>query len=226
MDRRAIIDILEIIGKIVTILGVIGIFITLVNYKRSKSQFQISILQKCIDSYRKIVENKREIDKCNVYDHLGLINEELFYMQHGYLPKSICREWLNNMLDYMPIILQENKNSSKVLNLEKVKYKYILANINLLDDFPKILKIFTIKKHYDFEIIYSSGGKCKSERNAERQRLIDELLSNFKKNKCNRSKCRLFLKNGNAILLKTYLYVSTYFFANSYKSCRKQNQDH
>lgn len=106
-----LIDTMEIVLAAATLLilisGIIGLYL-------HKKQIYFTTIRKCIEDYRKIVRGQQfceenhtdeKIDPNYIYilDHLGLVNEELFYMKMGYLPRNISLDWLKNMMMYIPI---------------------------------------------------------------------------------------------------------------------------
>jgi hypothetical protein len=73
------------------------------------------------------------------------VNEELFYIQEGYIPKNISFEWIAGMLEYIPL-LDETK---KIIQTgDKDLFGLINDQINRPEEtfassFPKVKRCFT-----------------------------------------------------------------------------------
>ena len=75
-------------------------------------------------------------------EYIDLVNEELFYFQNGFLPRVVAEEWLDGMIDMIPIY----DPYGNVLNLG-----YCIPIIHqrkLLDQyrFRRVRRAFTIKQ--------------------------------------------------------------------------------
>lgn len=163
-------DFVEVLTLILLFSGVIALFF-------HQKQIHFSTVKKCIDDYRKIVRNQQSFNKSEtdkkkikklfilVKDHLGLVNEELFYMKKGYLPKNLSMDWLNNMLNFIPIYKTDTKripvgkpineravrNSQELIqfcesdNLNEEENNYD-AYLNSIKSFGKINRVFKISE--------------------------------------------------------------------------------
>ena len=71
-------------------------------------------------------KNKSKIKRVSILtiDHLGLINEELFYMKKGYLPKKLSKDWLRDMIEFVPIYVKSKEGRillEEPINKEQIK---------------------------------------------------------------------------------------------------------
>jgi hypothetical protein len=109
----------------IQILILIAVYLGLITLKFQKKEVHFSTVQKCIDDHRDILRNqqrcKTKPNKINeqlilVRDHLGLVNEELFYMKNGYLPKNLSQDWLMHMINFIPLYkgLDEKKPINEI----------------------------------------------------------------------------------------------------------------
>jgi hypothetical protein len=153
------ITLLEFLSRISGVLTLIVVVIGLLSLKYSKKQIQFNTMTKCIDSYRSIVRSQQRLKNIPdvgqnkdhyilALDHLGLVNEELFYMQKNFLPKDIAADWIDNMLEYIPIKQNGNfinesvvRKSKELINLTDLEFRDYLHAIK---DFNKIGAIFTV----------------------------------------------------------------------------------
>jgi hypothetical protein len=158
----------EGIGLIIQILVLIAVYLGLITLKFQKKEVHFSTVQKCIDDHRDILRNQQRC-KTNpnevneqlilVRDHLGLVNEELFYMKNGYLPRKLSKDWLMHMINFIP--LYKGLDQKKPINEISIKRSRELGpftnssssnsnnyNTYLLivkESFGRINKVFIIK---------------------------------------------------------------------------------
>lgn len=171
-------DIAEFVSFVVTSLSLSAIYFS---YFHSKKQIHFTTIEKCINDYRSLYHKYEE--KYNnpkfLDQYLDLVNEELFYIENGYLPKEVAEEWIDGMIDYLPFIMKGNFISS----LKFVQFDNQLNTEKQLFSFPRILKFITISIDFDFEKIYLplSTRENLEYRNKERMRLIKHLRKNLKK---------------------------------------------
>jgi len=185
------ITLLEMLSKMSGILTLIVVIVGLMGLKFSRNQIYFNTMTKCIEEYRKIVREqqrlpyKHDVNKeCEKYvlvlDHLGLVNEELFYMQKDYLHKDISAEWINNMLDYIPVthegkFINESviRNSKELHSLSNEQFQKYLSAVKT---FNKIDGLFTVDQpHSIIENNY-----------ADKELLKLEILNNIKNSKKNK----------------------------------------
>ena len=121
-----------------------------------KKQIHFSTVKKCIDDYRNIVrqqqrycyntKNQRNTKELEILarDHLGLVSEELFYMEKNYLPKPIAKEWLADMIRYIPIYTRENPdapiNKSEIHKSKELKQFIYCWNSGYSNNYDKYLE--------------------------------------------------------------------------------------
>jgi hypothetical protein len=141
-------DLIPIIISAFTLFQVIVAFIIIriIDHRN----LQLKIMQDCIDQYRKIV-NGKAISEDNVHAFLEIINEEIYYLEKGFIPKDIESEWLTNMINYLPIFSFDKKNkvnfnspvNSKILECRDS----IFAKKEWLEQlipYPRIIKLIVI----------------------------------------------------------------------------------
>ncbi len=114
----------EIVIPITIICAIVGLYY-------NKKQIQFNTMSKCVDAYRKIVRRQQR-RKCrkkqsmiNALDHLGLVNEELFYIQEKYLPNDAAFRWLKNIIYFVPIYSTYGELANKLLLKNAVELKDI-----------------------------------------------------------------------------------------------------
>jgi hypothetical protein len=176
MDNNTWQTIIQGVTLVVLLVGLVTLFF-------QKKQIHFSTVKKCIDDFRCIVRKQQKYSdhetnpdsikelEILVRDHLGLVNEELFYMERKYLPDSIAKDWLMEMLEYIPVYVKDSSeviNKKNIWNSREVR-QIINCNISnhetnyekyikMAKAFGKINKIFTVSED-DANDYKSEGNK-------------------------------------------------------------------
>ncbi|HLP95660.1 MAG TPA: hypothetical protein VK168_16570 [Saprospiraceae bacterium] len=178
-------DFLEVTANIVTILGVVAIFIGVWTHNLNIKQFNFSVLVRCITVYQDKFLNKLPTESTAagkaettkiINDYIDFVNEELFYFQQKFIPKDVALEWIDGMINVMPIyssdgkLLNSNEKTAELIHKENVTHTY-----------NRIKKAFTINGQYDWDLIYSKYQTAAQfeKRDAERLRLVKEIYANL-----------------------------------------------
>ncbi len=140
---------IDTVKDLVGLVSSLAIIISVVAYFLSKKQFQFNVMVKCIDRFQVLLPSLESIDQKQpeertriMRQYIDLCEEELFYFEKGYLPKDIRGEWIEGMLNYLP--LYEKGKIDKLLN-DDYKLKEIEKN-SLLDGYPRIHRCFGYKE--------------------------------------------------------------------------------
>ena len=161
------------ICAIVGLLSFVWGFFTLVVYRK---QLYHSTLSRCIDTYRKDftdLATKSTVENCKKY--IDFVNEELFYMQHGFIPNDVSREWLYGIILHFPVYA--NRVNGNPSNVSKV-----ISDNNLFSGFPRLVHAFNLKGKHPFADIYNPETKVITQ---AKRSMVDEILKNVKCYKCN-----------------------------------------
>lgn len=170
-------DILELILEGITAFAIV---FASNQIRLQKKQLNIEVIDRCINEFRekffgKLCRFTENTDLITGY--LDLVNEELFYMQRGYLPKDVSIEWLDGIIDYIPI---RDSKSGKVLNSNCCICLLKRDECKLLDPFPRTRHTFSIPdiSKEDFSKIYDDDIYVRMK---QRKMLIEVILKNLKK---------------------------------------------
>lgn len=169
-------DLLEVVSFIATVIGGIAILFAVRDYSTNRKQLNLSVMESAIDRFRThFIHLSHQSPEPLVIEYIDLVNEELFYFQHDFLPKVVAREWIDGMIDLMPLY----DPFGNVVNLG-----YCIPIIHqrkILDQyrFRRVRRAFTIRHDVDLEVVYGDGDF--KEREKARLRIVKEVIGNLKK---------------------------------------------
>jgi hypothetical protein len=176
---------LENLANFATIVGVIAIIAAIWTYNLNKKQFNFSVLVRCITVYQEKFLNKLPTEITDggeaktmsiLNDYIDFVNEELFYFQQMYIPKEVALEWIDGMINEMPIY----NGDGQMLNKGE-KTAELIDNKKITQTYNRIKKAFIVNGQYDWSLIYSTyQSKAQFEkRDEERLRLVKEIYVNL-----------------------------------------------
>lgn len=169
-------DIAELLSYIVASVSLGGIFYS---YIFSKKQIHFSTMEKCTTDFRNIVSKQTTTNNEDLaWQYIDLVNEEFFYLEQNYLPMTICIEWIDGMIDYLPFYNNgELEDSSKLSMLNESAFLD-----EMIKDYPRVKKAITLKTNINFNYvkIFPSNEEENTLRFAERNTLIYTIISNLK----------------------------------------------
>lgn len=167
--------------------AIISVATFFIGHQFSRSKFKHEITLRCIDRYQEIVK-RGVIAEYNLATYLGFMNEELYYIQKGYIPKAISQEWLANMMNTVPVFLGSNhktpineghlKRSSSILQTEE--------SWNLLFPYSRLRSILFINGCIiDYKYVFADN-IFDAQNNIERnnmikKKIVKEMLRNLRK---------------------------------------------
>lgn len=169
-------DLIEVVSFVATVIGGIAILFAVRDYSINRKQLNLSVMESTIDRFRThFIHLGHNSPESLVIEYIDLVNEELFYFQNGFLPKVVAEEWIDGMIDMIPIY----DPYGNVLNLG-----YCIPIIHqrkLLDQyrFRRVRKAFTVKQQVDLETVYGDGD-FKSREKARKQ-VVLEIFWNLSK---------------------------------------------
>lgn len=77
----------------------IGVIYAARAYRSSQRNNQLHIIEKCSDEYRRYMQllQRGQFTADTKRDLLGLFHKQLYYIEDGFLPNEIKKEWLKTM---------------------------------------------------------------------------------------------------------------------------------
>ena len=168
----------EICSLVLSGFTVLTLFFAVRQIKINRQQLYLATITKCIQDFRMMGNiDKDTLDEAVLWKYIDLVSEEMFYFEHDYIPTNVSIEWIDGMLDYLPV----SDRHGMVLNSDHcIQLLYDKIDIFFIR-FPKIRKSFQIEGTYNFPVIYSSSKDKIRDRIIERARLAKEILSNVKR---------------------------------------------
>ncbi len=166
-------DWVQIVTEVIT---AIGVLIAVTAYGITRKSLYLTTIEKCIEGFRNLKNLNKQPSREEIEKYVDLVNEELFYFQHGYLPIEIADEWIDGMIDFLPIF----DKKGNVLNPNNCIQDLAEKHDRYFQNYPRVVTAFTIKGNYDFKLIYSSDTKSAAKRKHQRRKLIIEILKNLK----------------------------------------------
>ena len=161
---------------IVKILGVITVIVAIYHLGLNRKKLNFDVIESCISRFKEILENLLEgqksgdIEKINTSLHLyvHLVNEELFYMANEYIPEEVSKEWIDGMIEMIPLLNSEGN----IVNEKYISYPGQLLEI--IKNNPRVYYTF----HYDgdVDLLYSTN---MLEKVKARKRIVNQVLKNL-----------------------------------------------
>ncbi len=169
-------DLLEVVSFVATVIGGIAILFAVRDYSVNRKQLNLSVMESAIDRFRThFIHLNHQSPESLVIEYIDLVNEELFYFQNSFLPKVVAQEWIDGMIDLMPLY----DPYGNVLNLG-----FCIPTIHthkLLDQyrFRRVKRAFTIRQPIDLEVAYGDGDFKMREK--ARLRIVNEIIRNLRR---------------------------------------------
>lgn len=164
----------SLLAQFVTAAGVVAAAIQIII---NRKQLFLGTIARCIESFRKIELELSSHPTAEpiIKNYVDLVAEELFYFQNGYIPKVVALEWIDGMIDYLPLL---DKNG-KVLNIGHGNEQLAAKKDVLLKNYPRIKHAFTISIFYDIELAYSQANNLLLQRTLQRKKIVEEIYNNI-----------------------------------------------
>ena len=177
------IKILSYSRQILELIGLASIIVGIYSYSISQKSLNLSVLQSCITRFQTLAEelNGEKPDPNIIEKYIELVNEELFYMANGYLPKEVQMEWLDGIINYIPLYSESETGSIENINPSRIAQE--IENKKLLGNYYRIQSAFTIKNisqiihPFKKELIYKSSGEI---RNQVRRKIMKKIIQNLR----------------------------------------------
>ncbi|MEM7655596.1 MAG: hypothetical protein AAF399_05660 [Bacteroidota bacterium] len=167
-------DGLEVASFIATIIGGIAILSAVRDYSTNRKQLNFSALESCIVRFREeFLHLGEDSPEKLIVDYIDLINEELFFFEEHFLPKSVAAEWIDGMVERLPLYSPGGELLNPGSSLKVVHQQRILEQYR----FRRVKRAFTLRGKYDMDLVYGDADFSLKAR--ERKRLVKEIMKNL-----------------------------------------------
>jgi hypothetical protein len=88
------------------VVGSLSLIVATIAYLVSRRGLQFNVMIACINRFQELLPNlgNEYVPERDVLRYLDLCNEELFYFQNKYLRKEVALEWIEGMLNFLPLL--------------------------------------------------------------------------------------------------------------------------
>ncbi len=163
-------DVVELFASVAIIFAAAQIWV-------NRKQLFLSTIVKCVSDYRYFLGMEKDCqDVHKIIRYIDFCNEELFYFKHGYILNKIAYEWIDGMINYLPL----RNSEGKILNQQHC-LNYFLENSEALIKYPRVQWAFELRGRYNFDLVYDASPENHRRRQTERKRLISEIIRNNKR---------------------------------------------
>jgi hypothetical protein len=136
---------LQTLGHVARIAGGLGLFVAAGTYLIHRNQFNFNMIVSCNQRFQEVLVDLEEEDKRKKHQakkrYVDLCNEQLFYFRSGYLPREVIEEWLESMIDYLPLF----DDATGEVHPDHLG----IVESELLKDYPTIRRVFAVDASYD-----------------------------------------------------------------------------
>lgn len=157
----------------------LGVIIVVVQYLLTKKQLHQATIARCIDAFRDFGNVDSETSESGALKkYIDLVNEELFYIQHQYIPKDIAIEWIDGMLDMIPLY----SVNGDLLKLKFTNQNFIKQKDYYFVNFPRIKNTFIIENAVfnQAQVLFTGAEESQDEIIMYRKRICSQIYENVK----------------------------------------------
>lgn len=175
----------DIFVVIINSLGVAAIIFAVLSFKLKKKNNYFLVVNNLVNKFQEKFLGIETFDSNKTKAYVDLVNEEIFYIQYGYVPFPIAVEWVDGIIDILPVFYKGNQiftNPDSPIN-EKLDQK-------LLNIYPRINNVFKTRE------ISETLDLTKYENIVLRKKVVSDIIGNIFKSE---RKKRKALKELNKI---------------------------
>ena len=155
--------------ELVKVLGGITLAYGFYNISLNRKKFNFEVMLSCIDRFNAISEKMTSRKNSGSFSaYISLVNEELFYFSQNYIPRQVAKEWVDGMIDTLPI---RDKKTNEIINEGKSHFNY-KGHEDIYENHPRIAHCF-VWDAQRIEDIYSDNIDKKRK---AREKLIKSIL--------------------------------------------------
>jgi hypothetical protein len=167
-------ELTSLIGTAISAGTLVGLIIALNQIRINRKQLSLSTISYCLEKFGKL-DFHWDTSESTVKAYIDLVSEEVFFFQYKYLPTEIAYEWLDGMLDYIPLFDGERN----LLNGEECLLHLAKNHAALLRNYPRVIHTFTIHHFVDISQIYNHSNEGIKIKQQARENLIKSMYINL-----------------------------------------------
>ncbi len=141
--------------------------------KINRNQLYSNTIIRCLDSFQEIDITQETIDEKQIRRYIDLIGEELFYIQKGFIPEEVALEWIDGMIEFIPL----THGNKEILNKNNCIFHLFQNQAKLLQSYPRIKTAFRVTTWYNESVVYGEHG---NERGKLRAKITAEIFDNIR----------------------------------------------
>lgn len=134
----------QLIANVATALGIIGFAFFYFTHQQNQRQFMFTVMLSCIERFQRLFpiirDDSEDLERVKKY--IDLTNEEFFYFQRKYVPREVMIEWMDSIIEMVPIY---SDGSDQPINVDSRLIRLVHEN-RLLDGYPRLKNAFSLKK--------------------------------------------------------------------------------
>lgn len=150
----------DLIETIFISFGGLVFIIAAITYALNKKQHYFAVTNNCINKFQDNFITDKNLSTIKCLKYLDLVSEQLFYIENKYVPPIISVEWIDGILDFLPIIIKNNNQYFTNPN-NKFGRELTSSELNL---FPRISRTFSVKtNNYCLDLTLSENVDLRKE---------------------------------------------------------------
>lgn len=128
----------SLIQTIATVVGALSLAVATTAYLLSRKNLNFNVMIACIERFQRLLPalQSGETSKQDILKYIDLCDEEVFYFQHRYLRDEVALEWIDGMIEYLPIFNSGTKEPWE-------RQQYLATADTLVHGFPRVMNAFT-----------------------------------------------------------------------------------
>jgi hypothetical protein len=162
----------EVINTILIGIGTIAILFAAISYRLNLKQHYFSVINNSINKFQNLFITEEKFTIKEKLKYLDLVNEQLFYIENYYVPSDIATEWIDGMIDFLPLF---DNGFDKIQPNPRSKFGDSYKDLNILL-FPRILNAFTLNTKLELCDLTNPDNYKK------RQMVVINIFKNIKRN--------------------------------------------
>jgi hypothetical protein len=163
-----VITITGFISNLATIVGIAALVYTYRDTILGKKALNLDVMVYCINRFTALVSelNNPKISEDALKSYIELTNEELFYISKKYLADEVALEWIDGMIEFIPLYNCKNQLINGNAKLDKHKWEQATKG------YPRII-------HFSTENDFTPGDMQSNEKRRALAKLLYKRMKQY-----------------------------------------------